>query len=62
MLTVKLTEEIEAGLENLAKLTGHTKTFHARETILKYFDDLESIYLAEKHFNDTEAGVVKPII
>jgi RHH-type rel operon transcriptional repressor/antitoxin RelB len=62
MLTVTLSKEIEARLENIATITGHTKTLHSREAILKYFDDLESFYLAEKHFNDTEAGVVMPII
>lgn len=62
MLTVRLSKETEARLENLAKLTSHTKTFHAREAILRYFDQLESFYLAEKHLNDIEVGVVKPVI
>ena len=62
MLTVRLAADIEARLENLANLTGDTKAFHAREAILKYFDDLERFYLAEKHLNGIEVGVVKPVI
>jgi RHH-type transcriptional regulator, rel operon repressor / antitoxin RelB len=41
VLNIRISEEIEARLENLAKLTGHTKTFHAREAILNHFDDFE---------------------
>ena len=62
MLTVRLSKEPEARLENLAALSGHTKTFHAREAILEYFDDLESFYLAEKREFDVKVDLRNLII
>jgi len=56
MLAVRLPEEIEHRLVDLAKKTGRTKSFYAREAILEYLDDLEDIYLAEKRLEDLRAG------
>ena len=56
MLTVRLPEEIEHRLVNLAKKTGRTKSFYAREAILEHLDDLEDIYLAEKRLENLRAG------
>ena len=46
MLAIRLAPEIERRLERLAKMTGRTKTFYAREAILEHLEDLEDIYLA----------------
>jgi RHH-type rel operon transcriptional repressor/antitoxin RelB len=46
MLAIRLTPDIENRLTELAKRTGRTKTFYAREAILRYLDDLEDQYLA----------------
>ncbi len=46
MLAIRLDPEIERRLELLAKKTGRTKTFYAREAILEHLEDLEDIYLA----------------
>ena len=46
MLAVRLPEDIEARLADLAAKTGRTKTFYAREAILEYIDDMEDKYLA----------------
>lgn len=46
MLAIRLDPDIETRLERLAKQTGRTKTFYAREAILEHLDDLEDIYLA----------------
>ena len=46
MLAIRLDAEIERRLEHLAKLTGRTKTFYAREAILTHLEDLENVYLA----------------
>ncbi|WP_425501913.1 type II toxin-antitoxin system RelB family antitoxin [Phragmitibacter flavus] len=35
-------------LERLARKTGRTKTFHAREAILEHLVDLEDIYLVSQ--------------
>ena len=39
MLAIRLPVEIENRLEALAKATGRTKTYYAREAILEYIDD-----------------------
>lgn len=46
MLAVRLPEEIEARLAELAARTGRTKTFYAKEAILKHLDEMEDKYLA----------------
>jgi RHH-type rel operon transcriptional repressor/antitoxin RelB len=46
MLAIRLDPDIENRLERLAKKTGRTKTFYAREAILEHLADLEDIYLA----------------
>ena len=50
MLAIRLPAEIEKRLEKLAKRTGRTKSFYAREAILEHLDDLEDIYLAEQAY------------
>jgi RHH-type rel operon transcriptional repressor/antitoxin RelB len=56
MLAIRLPAEVEERLEALAKATGRTKTFYAREAILEYLDDLEDLYLAEQRLTDLRAG------
>ena len=48
MIAVRLPADIETRLDNLAKLTGRTKTFYVREAILDHLEDLEDAYIAEK--------------
>ena len=47
MLAIRLPLSIERRLEKLAKRTGRTKSYYAREAILQHIEDLEDIYLAE---------------
>lgn len=56
MLAIRLPAEVESRLDALAKATGRTKTFYAREAILAYLDDLEDVYLAEQRLADIRAG------
>jgi RHH-type rel operon transcriptional repressor/antitoxin RelB len=56
MLAIRLPESIEKRLERLAKRTGRTKTFYAREAILRHLEDLEDIHDAEKALADFRAG------
>lgn len=56
MLAVRLPEEIEKRLADLAKATGRTKTFYVREAVMEYLDDLEDLYLAEKRLGRYYAG------
>jgi RHH-type rel operon transcriptional repressor/antitoxin RelB len=61
MLAIRLPDNIEKRLARLAKRTGRTKTYYAREAILKHLDDLEDVYLAEKRMEAIESGRVKTI-
>jgi len=56
MLAIRLPEDIEKRLDALSKATGRSKSFYAREAILKHLDDLEDIYLAEQRLADIRAG------
>ena len=46
MLAIRLDPKIEKRLTRLAKKTGRTKTFYAREAILEYLEDMEDYYMA----------------
>ena len=61
MLAIRLPPEIEARLEKLAKATGRSKTYYAREAIEEHLADLEDIYLAEKRLEDYHACRVRTI-
>jgi RHH-type rel operon transcriptional repressor/antitoxin RelB len=50
--SVRLPEETEKRLAALALETGRSKAFYIREAILKYIDDMEDVYLAEKRIED----------
>lgn len=46
MLAIRLPEDIEKRLTELANKTGRTKTFYAKEAILEHLDEIEDKYLA----------------
>jgi RHH-type rel operon transcriptional repressor/antitoxin RelB len=46
MLTLRLPPEIEQRLDALAKKTGRSKSWIAREAILRHIEEIEDIYLA----------------
>lgn len=56
MLAIRLPAEIITRLNFLAKATGRTKTFYAREAILEHLDELEDLYLAEQELIEIRAG------
>jgi RHH-type rel operon transcriptional repressor/antitoxin RelB len=47
MLSIRLDSDIEHRLSELAKRTGRTKSYYARELIEGNLEDLEDRYLAE---------------
>ncbi len=61
MLAIRLPEDVENRLEALARKTGRSKTFYAREAILEHLDDLEDLYLAEQQMAELRAGRLKTI-
>lgn len=46
MLTVRLTPELEARLEELAESTGRSKSYYARQAIEEFLDDRADYLLA----------------
>lgn len=56
MLALRLPPDIETRLDELAKRTGRSKSFYAREAIVEHLEDLEDVYLAEKSLQDLRAG------
>jgi RHH-type rel operon transcriptional repressor/antitoxin RelB len=48
MLALRLPPEIEQRLDALAKKTGRSKSYYAREAILRQLEDMEDYYLARR--------------
>ncbi len=46
MLAIRIPSDIEDRLQNLAHKTGRTKTYYAKEAIMRFTEDLEDEYLA----------------
>ncbi|MGH8549834.1 MAG: type II toxin-antitoxin system RelB family antitoxin [Methylococcales bacterium] len=46
MIAIRLPSDINHRLEVLAKRTGRSKTYYAREAILRYLEDMEDTYVA----------------
>ena len=61
MLAIRLPEDIEKRLDRLAKRTGRTQTYYAREAVLAHIEDLEDTYLAEAALEDIRAGRSKTL-
>lgn len=61
MLAIRLPDSIEKRLERLARRTGRTKTYYAREAILEHMDDLEDRYLAERVLERVRSGAERTI-
>ena len=46
-ISVQLPGDVEIRLQNLASITGRSKTFYVTQAILEHMDYLENQYLAE---------------
>jgi RHH-type rel operon transcriptional repressor/antitoxin RelB len=53
MLAVRLPPDLEKRLDVLAKKTGRTKSFYAREAIVRQIEDIEDYYLARGRLTRT---------
>ena len=58
-ISIQLPSDVETRLDQLANLTGRSKTFYVQEAILEYLDDLEDLYLAEHELAEIRAGRTK---
>ena len=47
-VSIRLPDDVSARLQDLAQLTGRSKTFYMIEAIREHLDDLEDMYLAEQ--------------
>ena len=50
MISIRLPQEMEDRLENLAKKTGRSKSFYIRQALEEHLEEMEDIYLAEERF------------
>lgn len=57
--SVRLPDEIEERLGQLAKRTGRSKSFYIRELVEDHIDELEDYYLAGATFERVRAGKEK---
>ena len=55
-VSLRLPDDISSRLQNLARLTGRSKTFYMIEAICEHIDDLEDLYLAEQRLIANRAG------
>lgn len=52
MLALRLPPDIEKRLDDLARQTGRTKSYYAREAILRHLEDLEDYFIAEQRMRE----------
>ncbi len=53
-ITVRLGESVEKRLDELAKLTGRTKTYYIRKALEEKLDELEDLYVTEQRLEQPE--------
>ena len=44
---VRVPDEVDERLENLARMTGRSKSYYIREALIEHLTDLEAVYLAD---------------
>jgi len=57
MLSIRLDADTERRLTALAKATGRTKSFYAREAILAHLDEMEDRFIAIERLEKPEKRV-----
>jgi RHH-type transcriptional regulator, rel operon repressor / antitoxin RelB len=57
MLALRLPPEIEQRLDALARKTGRSKSYYAREAILRQIEDIEDYYLARRRLSRSGSRV-----
>ena len=55
-VSIRLPDDVSARLQDLAQLTGRSKTFYMIEAIREHLDDLEDLYIAENRLIEIRAG------
>ena len=57
MLALRLPPEIEKRLECLAKKTGRTKSYYARQAVIEFLDDQEDYLIALSRLEKERPGI-----
>ena len=60
-VSLRLPEDLNSRLSNLALQTGRSKTFYMLEALKAHLDDLEDVYLAERELEAVRAGKSKTV-
>ena len=55
-VSIRLPDDVSMRLQDLAQLTGRSKTFYMIEAIREHLDDLEDLYIDEKRLIEIRAG------
>lgn len=55
-VSIRLPDDVSMRLQDLAQLTGRSKTFYMIEAIREHLDDLEDLYVAEQRLIEIRAG------
>ena len=55
-VSIRLPDDVSTRLNDLAQLTGRSKTFYMIEAIREHLDDLEDLYIAEQRLIEVRAG------
>ncbi len=61
MLAIRLPEKIEERLERLAKRTGRTPAYFAKQAIIQHLEDLEDVEIADKRLDNLRAGKTRSV-
>ncbi len=61
MLAIRLPEKIEERLERLAKRTGRTTAYYARQAIIQHLEDLEDVQIADKRLAKLRTGKTRTL-
>jgi RHH-type rel operon transcriptional repressor/antitoxin RelB len=57
MIAVRLPKELEERLTTIARKTGQSKSYHVRQALLQYLEDLEDHYLATERLESPLPGI-----
>ncbi|WP_418649017.1 DUF6290 family protein (plasmid) [Thauera butanivorans] len=60
-VSIRLPDDVSQRLQNLAQMTGRSKTYYMVEAIREHLDDLEDLYLAEQRLIDIRSGKTQTV-
>ena len=60
-VSLRLPDDVSQRLQNLAQMTGRSKTYYRVEAIREHLDDLEDLYLAEQRLIDIRSGKTQTV-